>query len=151
MMMMHSYGLDPPPQHHHNTAHSLFPGTAGLVSDTPVSNCCATNADVRTHPATLPRAARADDDDDDDDGTALELVSDRGAAIGEFDVVIDAAGLYSPLRSHRVYGNFDIIVDHLSRISRLFAALNTPVQCWCPGLPEAEWGLRSDAVTKFGI
>ena len=104
--------------------------------------CCATNADVRTHPATLPRAARADDDDDDDDddGTALELVSDRGAAIGEFDVVIDAAGLYSPLRSHRVYGNLDIIVDHLSRIYRLFAALNTPVQCWCPGLPEAEWG-----------
>ena len=90
-------------------------------------HCCATHADVRTHTATLPRAARADDDDDDDDDdgtalTALELVSDRGAVIGEFDVVIDAAGLYSPLRSHRVYGNFDIVVDHLSRISRLSAA-----------------------------
>ena len=77
-----------PPQH------SPIPGALrASFQTTPCSHsrACIVVQPARTHIADTPpaRAPRADDDD----ATALELVSDRGAAIGEFDVVIDAAGL----------------------------------------------------------
>ena len=49
-------------------------------------------------------------------------------------------------------GNFDIILDHLSRVPQLFTTVHAPcdVLYFVPspiGLSDADWGVRSDAVS----
>ena len=36
------------------------------------------------------------------DGSAAELLDEHGGSFGEFDLVVDAMGLHSKLRQHRV-------------------------------------------------
>ena len=51
-----------------------------------------------------------------------------------------------------VYGNFDITFG--PSLTAFTSSVPLYIRCvmcstWCPGLPYADWGLRSDAASKF--
>lgn len=65
------------------------------------------------------------------DNKAVEIVAHDGSVIGEYDLVFDACGLHSPLRTHRVT---DPIGKHFTGRTLIHGVINSPEESTCPQL-----------------